>query len=175
MWHHSYMATKSIAAFMLLVACTPVSYPERYFSVHYDLIVDTAFTEAETEAIADAADDWAQATEGLTFTVYDKPCASFKLDGATCIEPQRSKDLACGEGKFIGCYTDGHIGLDSWKLDAVEIRLVAAHEIGHALGLEHDRPKTAMAYRLDLQSPPTCRDIEKFWRQYEVQGVCKVK
>lgn len=170
------MAPKSVALFALLAACSPLRYPERTFSVHYDLVVDTAFTVAQVEAVADAADDWARATEGLSFTIYNAPCAQFTPDAATCVEPQHSKDFACGGDKFIGCWTEGHIGLDVWKMKKPEeLRLVAAHEIGHALGLEHDKSRTAMAYRVDLQSPPTCRDVEKFWKQYEVRGVCKVK
>lgn len=166
------MATKSIALFTLLVACAP-RYPKNTMSVHETIVIDTAFTAEQSEAIALAADDWQSATDGLTFTVYEAPCSTFKPTNATCVEPRHSADSHCGES-FIGCWTSELIELDTWRMHSnEELRLVATHEIGHSLGLDHSKRGHAMAYRVDLQTPPTCDDIAAFWRQYEVRGSCK--
>ena len=167
------MATKSIAAFALLVACAPVRYPDNPVHVEYEVVIDTSFTDAEAEIVARGITDWADATDNLVFKMYQAPCEQYRPAQSICVEAIHTP---CGHDDWWGCWLKDarSIAIDKWKLTDEELRIIAAHEMGHALGLHHGKRGTAMGYRADLMTLPTCVDIERFWKQYEVRGRCKL-
>lgn len=171
------VAPRSVLALSLLAACAPRAYePANALHVNFALVVDTSFTDHETEEIARAADEWESATDGLSITVYSAPCDQFLPEHAICVEPKLAIDMpcVCRDSMCDGCWTDGRIELDRSVMQLPELRQIAVHEIGHSIGLPHNHAHTAMAYRLDIMTPPTCEDIENFWKQYGVRGRCKV-
>lgn len=166
-----------VGLFALLVACTPHPHaPAHPPTEFYTIVINSGdFTEKETLAINAGAQDWVDATYGLDIQVIVAPCFTFNESSrAFCLRAEHGEDMNCG-APVVGCTNrEGHqIKLDRWLLSRRELRLVAAHEIGHAMGLPHDRSWTVMATGVDRQTPPSCRDVHAFWWLRHTRGQCR--
>jgi hypothetical protein len=165
-----------IALFALLAACTPHPHaPAHPATVTYTIVInDGDFTEKETLAIAGAAQDWVDATYGLEIEVRVASCYDFIAERVFCLHAAHGEDMECGK-PVVGCtHREGHhIAIDRWQLSLKELHLVAAHEMGHAMGLGHDVSGNAMASDVSRQAPPTCRDVHAFWWLRHERGQCR--
>lgn len=172
------VAPRSALVLTALVACAPPQYPSSAMHIGYTVIIDTSFSRAETDAVEEGALDWERATDNLKLDLVEAPCVS--ADRAICVTSQSGEGMRCKCGDdeaCVGCWTlhDHHIGLDTTALSLADLKQVASHEIGHAMGLHHNKSGTVMAPRLGEQRPPTCVDVALLWKQYGLTGRCNVK
>jgi hypothetical protein len=170
---------------LLLPACTGPTYSEKY-SLH----IDPAFDEY-TWDVLDAAEKWESST-GVVFVPHkdlidcNKPaniCITIGTEGD--IESIAGNDPLGGEWlgvthRLIDYDYSTILILDALLFpnlnpDTEAIRIPTLdscilHELGHALGMQHDPQKHNVMYRsADGDEPyPTCRDIAQY---FDLRGV----
>lgn len=144
---------------LLLAACsaTPApceTCPTQPAQVEVTVCVDSAFTADESAAIDDACDDWTAALCGLVrlqpLAIAGDPPLPTYCDVAV-LRPSGDVAYAAGQGAVSTlaprvAYVVPETIPNGW------LRTVAAHEIGHALGVSHGDGLMA------ARNPSTCID-----------------
>ena len=142
-------------AFLCAFACS--SQPGGPY--HYHLVVSTDFTDAQSQAIVDAATEWQLQSLGyvdfdgqpgpdanITITVADPTTLAAEFGGG-----------ALGVDQTTG--RTSHIQILQ-SLDPVTFHQTALHELGHALGLVHMTPGNIMcANTVCATLEVTCGDL----------------
>jgi hypothetical protein len=150
--------------FLVALACSAPNGP-----AHYHLSVSTDFSDAQSQAIFDAALEWQTRSGG--FVTFDGDLGARDVIHFDLVTPTQLTT------EFGG----GTIGLDTQEgrsshiqivdaLDAETFHQTALHEIGHAIGLVHMTPGNIMCSNnvcatLDVR----CGDLEQL-TSHEVAG-----
>jgi predicted Zn-dependent protease len=130
----------------------------------YHLAIASGFSDAQYQAIRDAASEW-QASSGnyVTFdpvvasvsawgtvTSTDSDVIAFQADSVGAIRSEFGGG-AIGYTQYEGQSSNVYLGT---SLDAETFHQTALHEIGHAIGLKHTTPGTVMC------QDTTCATLE---------------
>jgi hypothetical protein len=142
----------------------------------YDVEISADFTPAQRRQVERGAHLWEDAIPGLAFffVVHRGENKLIRILPGT--EADLSAEFERRTGKHhnvVGLYNpqpDGHlfIGLAVDVMVGDELTEVAAHELGHAMGLDDDykHPGALMYWKIDLSAPlgPTPRDVRAWYR-----------
>jgi hypothetical protein len=136
----------------------------------YHLAIGSGFSDAQYQAIRDAASEW-QESSG-SYVMFDSASAGVSSWG-TVASP--ASDVIAFQADSIGAITSefggGAIGYTQYEgqssnvylgtsLDAETFHQTALHEIGHAIGLKHTTPGTVMCQNTTCATLEiTCGDL----------------
>ncbi len=149
----------------------------------YLVQVDPRFTQDQQASIVDALDSW-EAAVPVHFTVESEPCSGIH-GGMICVHASDSATIAAKQSQPDGTGVGLTLREKSWGhvvdggetfIDvatveenyAADFQRIAAHEIGHAMQLDHNAPGNLMAAMATEDAPtPTCADAGQW---YEARG-----
>jgi hypothetical protein len=156
---------------------------------HYSLGISGDFSDEQKNLIRAAANEWVSGVNDsseLTINVYEGSCNGEGGPGDTCIAPiadmtsyisdhishadlygvtVEQDDSIENTSKYPLIYLDiDAMAKDNSGLDHdVLFKTVAAHEIGHSLGLYHTAKGTLMYYSVQMpEVSVTCSDIDYY-------------
>jgi hypothetical protein len=146
----------------------------------YEVHVDAAFTPEEQAKVIAALDSWEQAVP-VHFAVSVGPCSGIHgavicthASSRAAIAARQSQPDGAGVGLTLRETTWGHVVdggevfIDVPTVEASyadDFQRIVAHEIGHAMQLEHDAPHTLMAaMATEDAEAPTCADDAQWYR-----------
>jgi hypothetical protein len=145
----------------------------------YVVQVDPRFTQSEQATIVAALDSW-EAAVPVHFVAAIEACSGIH-GGAICVHASDSATIAAkqsqpdgtGVGLTLREKTWGHvvdggeIFIDVATIEesyAADFQRIAAHEIGHAMQLDHNAPGNLMAAMATEDAPtPTCADAAPWY------------
>jgi hypothetical protein len=149
----------------------------------YVVEADPAFTADEQAGISAALDSW-EAAVPVHFHMEIASCSGIH-GGIVCIHAadratvaaKQSQPDGTGVGLTLREKTWGHV-VDGGEVFidlptveesyAADFQRIVAHEVGHAMQLEHDAPRNLMAAMATEDAPtPTCTDAAEW---YEARG-----
>jgi predicted Zn-dependent protease len=109
----------------------------------YHLEIDSQFSAAQYQAIADAATEWQQSSANYVTFDFVPSANDVIAFRATSVAQIRTEfgGGAIGYTEYEGQSSNIDLGT---SLDAEMFHQTALHEIGHALGLKHTTPGTVM-------------------------------
>ncbi len=134
-------------------------------SHHYDVYIDPDFMQDQRQSILNAIIEWQVDTENtITFTLIGQKTSQDPIIVILHSDQEHMQkwyhDTTIGHTEYRGADSNIQIATDLGKRDFHECVL---HEIGHALGLEHDEDGTIMAPDTsEASSFLTCRDMHAF-------------
>ena len=173
------------------VACAPKP------GDHYTVYLDPAFSAEEDTQLTLSVEDWHAMIPALSLDVVIATCSGIH-DKEICVHRRETAASSAEEGVTLTCWgksgskgdTSGWGGIDGGEiwLDMTSInssayshpfslRTTFSHEMGHAMGLEHNSEGTVMFPDINGASiTPTCEDVFKW---YYVRGqnapTCNIK
>jgi hypothetical protein len=143
----------------------------------YALVLDLSLTPEQAQDVASAADEWQAAAMGLSFDIRSEACDGPALH-SICVRAVSEAALhevgpnVAGETYYTASLDGAVIGLSGTG----QLTWIAAHELGHAMGLEHvttwgELMNPAM---VTAGNSPTCGDADQFWALRGTQVACDV-
>lgn len=146
----------------------------------YLVQVDPAFTQDEQASISAALDSW-EAAVPAHFSMVIASCSGVH-GGTICIHASDSATIAANQSQVDGIGVGLTIRKSSWghTIDGGEVFIdvptiegdgygadfqrIIAHEVGHAMQLEHNAPNNLMAPMATEDAPtPTCTDAAQWY------------
>jgi Metallo-peptidase family M12 len=133
----------------------------------YIVEADPAFSPSEIESVQDAARSWEAAVDGLEMLLVVASCRGVRA-ATICVHASSASEVAARGGTPLAAgHTDwDDVGGETWMRvpSSRWFEREVAHEMGHAMGLEHDGEGTLMYSVVSGESPaPTRRDVAQ-WR-----------
>jgi hypothetical protein len=155
-----------MVAISILPGCS--SEPAPAFAVS----IDPGFTMDQVDAITAAVDDWKAAVPQMHMTYAIATCgAPWAQD--ICMSPAHSPTDPTNDVVGFtsrGAADNGMVSIYVNRIDAMGgdaralTQQTAAHELGHAMGLQHAAAGTLMAALVDDQAETvTPADVAQFW------------
>lgn len=142
---------------------------------HYEVFVDPRFNRAQHDMVIDAVHEWQTSTnDTVTFSFTDKPVSSQPIivilpASQTWLKQHFKPKTPIGEAMLRGVDTNIFLATDMSNRNFYETSL---HELGHALGLEHDDRLEHMLLTVmtshcgDSSDHLTCLDMRAFCREW---------
>jgi hypothetical protein len=145
----------------------------------YIVQVDPRFTQDEQVTIVAALDSW-EAAVPVHFATEIAPCSGIH-GGAICVHASDSATIAANQsqpdGTGVGLtlrerswghvVDGGEVFIDVATIEqsyAADFQRIAAHEIGHAMQLDHNAPGNLMSAMATEDAPtPTCTDDAQWY------------
>jgi len=148
------------AALLCLAGCAHVT------GHRYLVEVDPSFSPRDIEAIQDAALSWEAAVHGLELPLVIASCHDITA-GTICFHASGASEVTARSGVPMA---EGHTdwndaGGETWMRvpSSRWFKQEVAHEMGHAMGLPHDRKGTLMYFSASGESPtPTAEDVAEW-------------
>lgn len=147
------------------------------------LLVDSDFTSEERDEIAEGAKEWENALDrelhvAIRFSLVNFPHGFAHVAGKTRVTRLRSREqllVICpyfNVPNVVGCVSmpEQDVFLVPDLVTSVYLPQLAAHEIGHVIGLLHASPPSVMALETQSMSIPTKEDAQQFCERV---GVCR--
>jgi hypothetical protein len=160
----------ALSVLIALSACSVSTTPPP--PLEYSVSIDPMFASDQIDSVAAAVDAWNKAIPALHLTYVIAPCTTPSAQQA-CLSP--AFDPPDPSDDVVGETTRGAADSSSVKIFVARIRATtynadaltqqtAAHELGHAMGLQHSGTETLMAADVPNQAPSiTSADIAQFW------------
>jgi len=153
----------------------------------YQVYIDNSFSKEEKQTIIKAFNNWQKATTNivsfeLQYTgeeLYCEYCINVIAKNLKFVQSRQTPE-AVAITRFFSAKenTAIYIAMDYIRLNLSEDKRlfmrVMIHEVGHTIGLNHDRNGTVMADRIDASSNKiTCRDLQKLFSKRDLKGNSK--
>jgi len=148
-----------LAGVCILVGCNPAPGHD------YALVIDSAVSAEEASSITNAVFQWAAILDGrLKMTVAIGPCRG--VDREVCVHLATEAQIVAlgGLPSALGrtIRSDMSDRADIYLRDTAGTRAIA-HEVGHAMGLEHTQTGTLMCTDQGCAAwVPTCDDVAQW-------------
>ena len=155
----------------MLWACSGPATPPTDYSV----TIDPSFANDEIDAVSAALSDWQTAVPELHLTYTIGTCTSPSAQ-QVCLHPEfappdPSNEIVgttyrgASDSGTVLIYVDRIQKITQTMPDAMGLtRQTAAHELGHAMGLQHTAIGTLMAAEVPNQAQGvTAADVAQFW------------
>ncbi|MBV9947184.1 MAG: matrixin family metalloprotease [Myxococcales bacterium] len=141
--------------------------------VNYAVTIDQGFTSEQTEAVLGGLNDWREALPQLHFDVQMGTCGAMGTS-EVCIRPQEGMPQAGAEDMIGATAPDASGGamviiymqrIEATGRDIPSLtQQTTAHEMGHAMGLQHSVTGELMAPSVPQQADHvTPDDVAQFW------------
>ena len=141
-------------------------------SLDYTVLVDPSFDMDQQGAAISGIADWTAAVPELTLKPVIEPCTAPSAQ-QICLLPEYAQPdppLQVVGTTYRGASESGTVYIYVNRIDALSgdamglTRQTVAHELGHAMGLQHQGMDTLMAASVSDQAPAvTAADVAQFW------------
>lgn len=162
-----------LLVFLGLTGCIPPRMVSP--SHHYDVYVDPAFESEQRQSIVNAVIEWEVDTEEtVTFDIVNQKSSRNPLIVITASNKtflhKHHHSTTVGYADFRGVDTNVFIDVDETPRDFHEIAL---HELGHALGLDHNDATGTIMYEWTNQASSflTCSDMVSFCKEWGCNAI----
>lgn len=127
---------KHLLALMFLFSVSCLAWQKPTDGNHYHLYIDPGFTVDQHEMIVKASQDWMKATGN--FITFDLNAWTANDPNTISIYPVSRKDLDSHEGRLGETWYYGVNSKIEISTDNGQLYRTAIHELGHAMGLQHN-------------------------------------
>lgn len=128
---------------------------------------DITWATSEWQKLISNTVDFSNVAENKNVEMAFRPCV-LQVNLDKDFRQESGKELAWGSGKaFEGQFWSGVIGFDSNRMDAFRkdvFRATMLHELGHVLGLEHDKDTSHESVMWPVITVPAqvgCEDVRR--------------
>jgi hypothetical protein len=142
-------------------------------SLDYAVLIDPSFAMDQQGAAAAGIEDWAAAVPQLKLTYATGTCGATPSPQQVCIQPEYAEPdppVQVVGTTYRGAEDSGTVYIFVNRIDAMAgdamglTQQTVAHELGHAMGLQHTAAGTLMAADVSDQAPTvTAADVAQFW------------